>query len=129
MKVLRKGIQIQILLFIVFFLMGASQIITHFIPEQLTIVNIVTIGVVVIFSVLGFKIYKNPDMTVIVITPKEEKTIKYLTYGYFIVYVIRMVLASSQVVDALVLNVVSGIILMGIAVIGMIFQYRIFKGK
>jgi hypothetical protein len=129
MKVLRKGIQIQILLFIVFFLMGISIIITHFLPEQLTVVNLVTIGVVVVFSVLGYKIYKNPDMTVIIITPKEEKTIKYLTYGYFIVYVIRMVLSSSQVSDALIVNVVSGILLMGIAIFGMFFQYRIFKGK
>lgn len=129
MKVLRKGIQIQILLFIVFFLMGLSIIITHFLPDQLTIVNLVTIGIVVVFSVLGYKIYKNPDMTVIIITPKEEKTIKYLTYGYFIVYVIRMVLASSQITDAFILNLVSGILLMGIAIFGMFFQYRIFKGK
>ncbi len=129
MKVLKKGIQIQILLFTVFFLMGVSLIFTYFFPEQLTVVNLITIGVVVVFSVLGYRIYKNPDMSIIIITPKEEKTIKYLTYGYFIVYVIRMVLASSEVVDGLVLNVTSGIILMGIAVFGILFQYRIFKGK
>jgi hypothetical protein len=129
MKVLKKGIQIQILLFTVFFLMGVSLIFTYFFPELLTIVNLVTIGIVVVFSILGYKIYKNPDMSIIIITPKEEKTIKYLTYGYFIVYVIRMVLASSDVVDGLILNVTSGVILMGIAVFGVLFQYRIFKGK
>jgi hypothetical protein len=129
MKVLRKGIQIQILLFAVFFLMGASLIVTHFLPEQMTVINIITIGVVVVFSVLGYRMYKNADMSVIIITPKEEKTIKFLTYGYFIVYVIRMVLSSSNVVEGLILNVTSGIILMGIAIFGMLFQYRIFKGK
>jgi hypothetical protein len=129
MKVLKKGIQIQILLFTVFFLMGVSLIFTYFFPELLTIVNLVTIGIVVVFSILGYKIYKNPDMSIIIITPKEEKAIKYLTYGYFIVYVIRMVLASSDVVDGLILNVTSGVILMGIAVFGVLFQYRIFKGK
>lgn len=129
MKVLRKGILIQILLFTVFFLMGASIIVTHFLPEQLTIINIVTIVMVVVFTVIGFRMYKNPDMTVIVITPKEEKTIKYLTYGYFLVYVIRMVLSSAQTIDGLILNLSSGMILMMMAVAGILYQYRIFKGK
>ena len=127
MNVYRKSLVVQIMLFMIFFIIGANVIINYYLRESMPWIAYVVVVLLVAFGVLGFVIYRKPDDRVSVITPKEMKTIRYMLYGYFFVYIMQMILASLGTIDLAILNITVGVILMLIALYGMFLQYRIIK--
>ncbi|PKK98573.1 MAG: hypothetical protein CVV57_06480 [Tenericutes bacterium HGW-Tenericutes-2] len=130
MNVYRKSLVIQLLLFIVFFIMGANLIVGAYLGATMGWINYVLLGVLIAFAVFGFVLYKKEDPRIVVMTPKEMNLIKYLLYGYFFVYIVHMILPSIlTTVDQKMLSLVVGIILMGIASYGVNMQLRLLKQK
>jgi len=129
MNVYRKSLLVQFLLFIVFFIMGANVIINHYFRESLPWLGYVLLGLLVIFGVVGFMLYKKQDTRVCVITQKELNLIRYLLYTYFFFYILQMILSSVESIDKMMLNVSIGIILMGLAAFGAWVQYKILRVK
>jgi hypothetical protein len=129
MNVYRKSLLVQFLLFIVFFIMGANVIINHYFRESLPWLGYVLLGLLVAFGVVGFMFYKKQDTRVCVITQKELNLIRYLLYGYFFFYILQMVLSNVEAIDQMILNVSTGIMLMGLAAYGTWIQYKILRVK
>jgi len=129
MNVYRKSLMIQFLLFTVFFVMGAFVILEHFLSKSLPWIGIALLVFLIVFGIYGFMLYKKEDQRVSVITQKELKTLKYLLYGYFAVYVLEVFLSNSDSIDKDLLSIGIGIVLMGIACVGGFIQYRILKVK
>ncbi|MDI6453582.1 hypothetical protein [Peloplasma aerotolerans] len=129
MKVYRKSLFIQFLLFIVFFLMGGNVILTHYFRESLPWLPYVLLGILVFFGVVGFILYRKEDPRISIITEQEVKTIRYLLYGYFFVYILQMVLSNVAAIDKDLLNIGTGILLMGIALYGAWIQYKVLRVK
>jgi len=129
MNVYRKSLVIQLLLFIVFFIMGANLIVGAYLGTTMGWINFVLLGVLIAFAVFGFVLYKKEDPRIVVMTPKEMNLIRYLLYGYFFVYIVHMILPSLITVDPKMLSLVVGIILMGIATYGITMQLRLLKQK
>jgi hypothetical protein len=127
MKVYRKSLMIQFLLFIVFFIMGVNKLIITFFAPSASWLGYVLLGVLVAFAITGFFLYKKDDQRVSVITPKEVQTIRYLLYGYFFVYLIDMILPNVITIDPKIQGVVFGALLMGIALYGAFIQFKILK--
>jgi hypothetical protein len=113
----------------VFFIMGANVIVNHYFRESLPWLGYVLLGLLVVFGVVGFKLYKKQDTRVCVITQKELNLIKYLLYTYFFFYILQMILSSVESIDKMMLNVSIGIILMGVAAFGSWVQYKILRVK
>ncbi|MCR3906213.1 MAG: hypothetical protein NUK62_04200 [Tenericutes bacterium] len=129
MKVYRKSLFIQFLLFIVFFLMGGNVIITHYFRESMPWLAYVLLGILVLFGIVGFILYKKEDPRISIITEQEVKTIRYLLYGYFFIYILQMVLSNVATIDKELLNIATGVILMGIALYGAWIQYKVLRVK
>lgn len=129
MNVYRKSLVIQLLLFIVFFIMGANIIVGAYLGETMGWINYVLLGVLIAFAVFGFILYKKEDLRIVLMTPKEMNLIRYLLYGYFFVYIVQMILPSIITVDPKLLSLITGIILMGIASYGINMQLRLLKQK
>lgn len=129
MKVYRKSLVIQLLLFVVFFLMGAYVIVEHFLAAENQWLGFVLLGLLVAFGIIGFYLYKKGDQRVSVITEKEMKVLKYLLYGYFGVYILEIFLGTVESINKDVVAIVTGSILMLIALYGIFIQYRILKVK
>lgn len=132
MNVYRKSLVVQLMLFGVFFLIGANVILTHYLSETLPWLTYVIISLLVLGGVLGFIIYRRPDTRISVVTPKEMSMLRYLLYGYFFFYILQMILSSVQVIKDNyldLLNVGTGSILMLIALYGGYTLYKILKIK
>ena len=129
MKVYRKSLIIQLLLFVVFFIMGSYVIVEHYLLSDYSWLGIVLLVVLLSFGILGFMIYKKSDQSVSVITEKEMKIIKYLLYGYFAIYILEIFLSSVKSINQEFLAIVTGVLLMGIASYGIWIQYKILKIK
>ncbi|MBU1093390.1 MAG: hypothetical protein KKH01_02895 [Firmicutes bacterium] len=132
MNVYRKSLVVQLMLFGVFFLIGANVILTHYLSETMPWLTYVIISLLVVGGVLGFIIYKRPDTRISVVTPKEMSMLRYLLYGYFFFYILQMILSSVQVIkDSYLdlLNIATGSILMLIALYGGFTLYKILKIK
>ncbi len=132
MKVYRKSLVVQLLLFIMFFAMGAYTLGIHYLGKAHPWIVYVIFGLLVALGIVGFIIYKSSDNTVVAITEKELKTIRYLIYGYFAVYLLQMIISSrfDGKVDTLeIIALVSGVLLMTIAIIGVFLQYRVLRLK
>jgi hypothetical protein len=129
MNVYRKSLVIQLLLFIVFFIMGANLIVGAYLGATMGWINYVLLGVLIAFAVFGFVLYKKEDPRIVIMTPKEMNLIRYLLYGYFFVYIVHMILPSIITVEPKMLSLVVGIILMGIATYGVNMQLRLLKQK
>ena len=129
MNVYRKSLMIQFLLFIVFFVMGAFVILEHFLSESLPWIGIALLVFLVMFGIYGFMLYKKEDQRVSVITQNELKTLKYLLYAYFAVYILEVFLSNSESIDQELLAIGIGVVLMGIALVGGFIQYRILRVK
>jgi polyferredoxin len=109
--------------------MGAFVILEHFLSKSLPWIGIALLVFLIVFGIYGFMLYKKEDQRVSVITQKELKTLKYLLYGYFAVYVLEVFLSNSDSIDKDLLSIGIGIVLMGIACVGGFIQYRILKVK
>lgn len=130
MNVYRKSIVVQLLLFIVFAMMGAYTIIEHFLRAQYPWMGYILLGTLIACGALGFYLFKRPDNRICVMTEKDMLFMRYLLYGYFAVYVTDMLLPSLiKTINLNVLNVTAGILLMIIAFVGIAFQLKILEIK
>lgn len=125
----RKSLMVQFILFIVFFFMGANTIGNLFLGAKYPWLTFVVLGILVIGTGIGFLYYRKDDKRMVVITEKEVNLLKYLLYGYFLVYIINMFAASFAPDFRLVIGVITGIVLMMIAGFGIIIQIRILKTR
>ena len=129
MNVYRKSLIVQMLLFLVFFVMGGYIILEYYLLDQFKWIGFVLLGVLAGAAVLGFLIYRKPDQSVAVITELELKRIKYLLYAYFGIYILEIYLSSIESLNQAVVAIATGIVLMAIASTGLWIQYRIIRHK
>lgn len=129
MQIYKKGLRVQILLFGIFVYMGLNVILTHYLATDYPWITLIGFPLLIVAFVFGIMMYKSKDQSVSIITPKEVKTIKYLMYGYFAIYLIRLVIASNDTINQEVVSLVSGILLMLIALVGIYIQVKIYKDK
>lgn len=129
MNVLRKSLVVQTLVFVLFFFMGIYIILEYYLQDQFDWIGFVLLGLFVVFGVIGFLLYRKKDNRISVITEKELKTIKYLVYGYFGIYILEILLSGVENLNKELLAIVTGVLLMIIAATGFFIQYRILKIK
>ncbi len=129
MNVLRKSLVVQTLVFVLFFFMGIYIILEYYLQDQFDWIGFVLLGLFVVFGVIGFLLYRKKDNRISVITEKELKTIKYLVYGYFGIYILEILLSGVENLNKELLAILTGVLLMIIAATGFIIQYRILKIK
>jgi hypothetical protein len=109
--------------------MGAYVIVEFYFAKDNQWIGIALLLALVTFFIAGFYIYKKSDATVSIITEKELKFIKYLLYGYFAIYIIEIFLSNLENMNQEVLAIVTGIILMLTALVGIYTHYKILKVK
>lgn len=129
MNTYRKSLVIQLLMFVVFFIMGANVIIEYYVIESFPAYNYVILGVLVLFGVYGYLYYKKATNEIAIITPKEFKTLKILLYSYLFVYIVEMVTSGIASLPKDVTAIVLGSLLCIIASIGIFIQYKILNHK
>jgi hypothetical protein len=129
MQIYRKGLRVQMLLFGVFAFMGLHVILTHLYEKDFPWLMYAGLVVLVLTFVIGLLMYRSKDQSVAIITAPEVKKIKYLMYGYFIVYLFRLVLTNRVDMNQDLIQIVAGVLLIGIAIFGIIVQYRIYQHK
>ena len=129
MNTYRKSLVIQLLMFIVFFVMGASVILQYYVAETFSAYSYIVLGVLVGFGVLGFIIYKKSSDEIAVITPKEFKTLKTLLYIYLFIYVGEMLLSGMESMPQDLVAIILGSALCIVASVGVFIQYNILKQK
>ena len=129
MNTYRKSLAIQLLMFVVFFVMGANVIIQYYVSESFPAYNFVILGVLVLFGVFGFLYYKRSTNEIAIITPKEFKTLKILLYSYLFVYIAEMVTSGIESLPNDIVAIVLGSLLCIIASIGVFIQYKILNHK
>ncbi|MBN2268159.1 MAG: hypothetical protein V3569_01585 [Acholeplasmataceae bacterium] len=129
MSLLRKSLMVQFILFIVFFFMGGNVILSVYLRDQMPWLSYLILGLLVLGIVLGFLVYRSKDTRIVKITADEVNWLKYLLYGYFLVYIINMFASSFAPNSQLLVAVITGILLMVIAGIGIIIQIRILRIK
>jgi hypothetical protein len=129
MQILRKSIVIQLLLFIAFFIMAINVGVTHFMGEKWPWLSYVLLGTFIGFIAIGIKVYRSTDSRTSIITKTELDLVKYLTYGYFGLYILQMILTSvvadEGILDLLVIFIVA--LLLGISGFGAYILKRILR--
>lgn len=129
MSLLRKSLMVQFILFIVFFFMGGNVVLSVYLGDKLPWLSYMILALLGIGVALGFFIYRSKDTRIVKITANEINWLKYLLYGYFMVYIINMFAASFAPDARLLISVVTGLLLMIIAGVGIIIQLRILRIK
>ena len=130
MNVFRKSLIVQLLLFIVFILMGGYTILEFYLRQDYPWIGYILLGVLLLIGAFGFYLFKKDDKRVCIITEKEMSMIRFLLYGYFIVYVLEMILPSIiKTINLEILTVITGIVLIIIALVGTVIQLNILKSS
>ncbi len=129
MNVYRKSLIVQLLMFVVFFVMAVNLIVQYYIGQSIPIYNFIILGILVLFGVGGFLIYRKASNEILVITPKEIKTIKVLLYVYLFVYIGEMLLSGLDQIPTEVVKIALGSVLMIVALIGIFIQYQLLRRK
>jgi hypothetical protein len=129
MQIYKKGLRVQILLFGIFVFMGLNIILNYYLLEDYPWISFLGFPLLIAAFVFGIIMYRSKDQSVSIITPKEVKTIKYLMYGYFLIYLVRLVIASNETINQEIVSLISGIALMAIALVGIYIQMKIYKDK
>lgn len=128
MQAYRKSFVVQMILFVIFFIMGGNIILTHYFGDVLPWLNMVVLGFLILLGVYAFTLYRKKDQRIVIVTPKEIALLKYLLYGYFGVYLANMLLGTVIPIPLFPLfTVVIGVTLMLIALYGVYLHYRILK--
>lgn len=128
MNVYRKNLIVQLLLFIVFIVMGAYTILEFYLRADYPWIGYILLGLLLLVGACGVYLYKKPGTEVCVITEKEMLYLRYLLYGYFIVYVVEMVLPSLiQTINQEILTMITGTLLILIALVGTFIQLRVLR--
>ncbi len=129
MNVYRKSLIVQLLMFVVFFVMAVNLIVQYYIGQSFPIYNFIILGILVLFGIGGFLIYRKASNEILVITPKEIKTIKVLLYVYLFVYIGEMLLSGLDQIPTEVVKIALGSVLMIVALIGIFIQYQLLRRK
>lgn len=129
MNLERKNLVVQLVLFCVFLLMGLNILLGVFLIDKIPWFSYVMLILLVIGVVFGFMYYRKNDDRTVVVTEQELNTLKYLLYGYFIVYIIQMFLPSLLIDQTRIISIISSILLMIIATIGIVIQANILRVK
>lgn len=129
MNTYRKSLVIQLLMFIVFFVMGVNVIIDFYVSETFPAYNYIILGVLVLFGVFGYLYYKKSSNEIAVITPNEFKILKRLLYGYLFIYIGEMLASGFDSLPKDVVAIVFGSLLCIIASVGIFIQYKILEHK
>lgn len=129
MQAYRRSFLVQMILFGIFLLMGGNVILDFYLGAMLPWLNFVILAMLIALGVFGFLTYKKKDDRIVIVTQQEINTIKYLLYGYFVVYLAQIILSGVAGVPQELLNIAVGVILMGIAMYGLYLHYRIIKTK
>ncbi len=129
MNVYRKSLIIQLIMFIVFFVMAVNIIVQFYIGQSFPIYNFLVLGLLVLFGIGGFLIYRKASNEIQVITPKELKTLKTLLYVYLFAYIGEMLLSGLEQLPTELVKIGFGSILMVVALIGIFIQYQLLKRK
>ena len=129
MSLPRKSLMVQFILFIVFFFMGGNVILSAYLGDQLPWLSYVILALLVIGIAIGFIVYRSKDTRIVKITEKEVLWLKYLLYGYFMVYIVNMFASSFAPESMMIIGIITGIILMLVAGVGIIIQLRILRIK
>lgn len=129
MNTYRKSLVIQLLMFVVFFVMGANVIINFYVSEAFPAYNYIILGVLVLFGIFGYLFYKKSSNEIAVITPKEFKTLKRLLYIYLFVYIGEMLASGLESLPKDIVAIVFGSLLCIIASVGVYIQYKILEHK
>lgn len=128
MNVYRKSLIVQLLLFIVFIIMGGYTILEFYFRADYPWIGYILLGFLLLVAGLGFYLFRREDKSVCIITEKEMLMIRYLLYGYFLVYVIEMILPSLiKTINQEIVTLVSGILLIMMALLGTVIQLNILK--
>ena len=128
MNVFRKTLIVQLLLFIVFIVMGGYTIFEYYYRQDYPWIGYILLGFLVIVAGVGFYLFRKEDKAVCVITEKEVMLIRYLLYAYFFIYVLEMILPSLiKTINQEIMTLIAGGLLVIIAVWGTIIQLGILK--
>lgn len=129
MNVYRKSLIVQLLMFIVFIIMGVNVIVQYYIGQSFPIYNFLVLGLLVLFGIGGFLIYRKASNEIQVITPKELKTLKILLYVYLFAYIGEMLLSGLEQIPTEIVKISFGALLIVVALIGVFIQYQLLKKK
>lgn len=129
MNVYRKSLAIQLLMFIVFFVMAINIIIQFYVAQSFPAYSFIILGVLVLFGVGGFIYYKKATDEITVITPKELKTLKTLLYIYLFIYIGEMLLSGFDQVPTEVVKLTFGSVLIIVSLIGIYIQLKLLSKK
>jgi len=129
MNIYRKSLVIQLIMFIVFFVMGANIIIQHYVSESFPAYNFIILGVLVLFGVFGFLLYKNSSDQILPITEQVMKTLKGILYAYLFVYILEMILSNMEQLPTDIIKIGFGSVLMILAIVGIYIQTRLLQKR
>ncbi|MFA5470810.1 MAG: hypothetical protein WC219_02080 [Acholeplasmataceae bacterium] len=129
MNVYRKSLIVQLLMFIVFIIMGVNVIVQYYIGQSFPVYNFLVLGLLVLFGIGGFLIYRKASNEIQVITPKELKTLKILLYVYLFAYIGEMLLSGLEQIPTEIIKISFGALLIVVALIGVFIQYQLLKKK
>lgn len=129
MNVYRKSLIVQLIMFIVFIIMGVNVIVQYYIGQSFPVYNFLVLGLLVLFGIGGFLIYRKASNEIQVITPKELKTLKILLYVYLFAYIGEMLLSGLEQIPTEIVKISFGALLIVVAFIGVFIQYQLLKKK
>ena len=128
MNVFRKTLIVQLLLFIVFIVMGGYTIFEYYYRQDYPWIGYILLGFLLAVAIIGFYLFRKEDKSVCVITEKEVLMIRYLLYAYFFIYVLEMILPSLiKTINQEIVTLIAGGLLIIIAVWGTLIQVGILK--
>jgi hypothetical protein len=129
MQAYRRSFLVQMILFGIFLLMGGNVLLDFYLGEQLPWLNIAILALLIGMGVFGFIMYRKNDQSIVIVTQQEINTLKYLLYGYFIVYLAHIILSGVQTVPQELLAIVVSLLLMGSSLYGLYLHYKILRKK
>lgn len=128
MNVFRKSLIVQLLLFIVFIVMGGYTIFEFYFRQDYPWIGYILLGLLLVVGGIGFYLFKKEDKSVCIITEKEVLMIRYLLYAYFFIYVLEMILPSLiKNINQEMVTLIAGGLLIIIALWGTLIQVAILK--
>ena len=129
MNIYRKNILIQLLMFIVFFIMGLNTILQHYLLDTFSAYTFIVLGVLILFGIFGYLLYKRSDDRILVISQKQLKMIRTILYIYLFTYIAEMVLSGIDNISVDIVKLIFGIALMMISCVGIYLNIKLLKTK
>lgn len=129
MYILRKTVLIQTIMFFAFFLMAGYLILDYYLGASTPWIFYILLGLFAALLVLGIYVYRSNDSKTVVITQPEYKRIRTVLYTYFGLYVLQMILSTVGGVNPEIVALVSGSLLMAVALFGLFLQYSLLRVK